>query len=147
MQPDISPGGSCTRFDVKKEFLQYRMSRFFRYARTVVNIIRNRPLARCALVASAVCFPLTFNPAYAESADRKLADVRSTAYGLSKNFVADAVAIASPSVVNIRCSVGGVFGGESAGSGFIISKVTFPLVTLGYLIIACRTDMSLQMLT
>ena len=44
---------------------------------------------------------------------------------LPKNFVADAVTVASPSVVNIRCSVGGFFGhGEAAGSGFIISEVS-----------------------
>ena len=42
---------------------------------------------------------------------------------LSRNFVADAVSVAAPSVVNIRCSRGGFFGAESAGSGFIMSQV------------------------
>ena len=42
---------------------------------------------------------------------------------LTRNFVADAVAQASPSVVNIRCNGGGVFGGEASGSGFILTRV------------------------
>ena len=46
-----------------------------------------------------------------------------TTKSLSRNFIADAVALASPSVVNIRCNVGGMFGGEASGSGFILSRV------------------------
>jgi putative serine protease PepD len=41
--------------------------------------------------------------------------------GLSKNFLADAVALASPSVVNIVCEAkGGIFSVASSGSGFMI---------------------------
>lgn len=40
---------------------------------------------------------------------------------LSKNFVADAVDIASPSVVNIQCKAAL---GIEAGSGFIVSSVS-----------------------
>lgn len=42
---------------------------------------------------------------------------------LSRNFVADAASKASPSVVNIICPQGGIYGSVTAGSGFIISKV------------------------
>lgn len=42
---------------------------------------------------------------------------------LSKNFVADAAEIASPSVVNIVSHIkGGFFHGQSSGSGFIINR-------------------------
>ena len=44
---------------------------------------------------------------------------------LHRNFVADAVTIASPCVVNILSRVDGFLGGQSSGSGFIISQVQF----------------------
>jgi S1-C subfamily serine protease len=48
----------------------------------------------------------------------------SSSHLLTKNFVADAVAIAAPSVVNIASISGnGFIPMGSAGSGFIISKV------------------------
>lgn len=51
--------------------------------------------------------------------------VASASHLLTKNFVADAVAIAAPSVVNIASISGtGFMPMGSAGSGFIISKVS-----------------------
>ena len=49
---------------------------------------------------------------------------------LSRNFVADAASIASPSVVNIICPMGGILGEVAAGSGFIISKVHYMLILI-----------------
>jgi len=92
-----------------------------RFAR-LIHRGRSKPIAKLTvtLSTSALVFATASTPTLADSADNSF----SHAY-LSKNFVADAVAIASPSVVNIRCSMGGFFGSESAGSGFIISEDGF----------------------
>lgn len=94
-----------------------------------VRII-NKPNAKSApilklaatLSTSLLLYSQTSSPA---TADHHLWDNGSQ--HLTKNFVADAVAIASPSVVNIRSSMGNSMFGhmESSGSGFIISEDGF----------------------
>ena len=44
---------------------------------------------------------------------------------LSRSFIADAIEVASPSVVNIVCAVSGYFPASSSGSGFVITADGF----------------------
>jgi HtrA serine peptidase 2 len=80
-----------------------------------------RPVFKLTATFSALLISQASAPVYADSTDNTI----NTGTYLSRNFVADAVAVASPSVVNIRCSMGGFFGTESSGSGFIISEDGF----------------------
>ena len=72
--------------------------------------------------------------------NEKALSTRNYTQVLSRNFVAEAADVVSPSVVNIVCSVGDGFlgGGASSGSGFIISKDGF-IVTNAH-VVAQSTD-------
>ena len=67
---------------------------------------------------------------------------------LSRNFVADAASKASPSVVNIICPQGGIYGSVTAGSGFIISKVHHEVfvITCRYFILRMASLRPMHML-
>lgn len=80
------------------------------------------PSAALALATGAAFWALNCDERAFCAEARQTTDARI----LTKNFVADAAAIAAPSVVNISSiSGGGLFMTGSAGSGFIITEVYF----------------------
>ncbi len=88
-------------------FFKVKTTRLFLHSALLKN--RHFKSAICLLVSSAYYCDQSYS---------------ASSTVLTKSFIADAVAVASPSVVSLRCINEGIFGLTVAGgSGFIISEV------------------------